>query len=101
MQRNKRFYVYILASKTNTVLYVGITNHLLRRVHQHKSKLVQGFTTKYNVNKLVYVESFETVGEAIYREKQLKAGSRVKKIELIKSMNPDFKDLYREMSFSD
>jgi len=71
-----------------------MTNNLLRRVWEHKSKLIEGFTKKYNVDKLVYFESFDSPEEAIKREKQLKAGSRKKKIDLINNKNPEWKDLY-------
>ena len=88
------YYVYILASKTNTVLYVGVTNNLARRVFEHKEKMVDGFTKKYQVNKLVYFEQTASSIEAITREKQLKRWRREKKDFLIKSMNPNFEDLY-------
>jgi putative endonuclease len=76
------------------VLYTGMTNNLLRRVWQHKSKLIEGFTKKYNVTKLVYYEKLDSRSEAVMREKQIKAGSRKKKIELINNLNPEWKDLY-------
>jgi len=78
----------------NTVLYTGVTNDLYRRVFEHKHKLVEGFTKKYHITKLVYYEVYDNIEFAIAREKQIKSGSRQKKIELIKSINPDFKDLY-------
>lgn len=81
-------------NKTNTVIYTGVTNNLLRRIYEHKNKLIPGFTSKYNVNKLVYYEIFGDVNEAINREKQIKAGSRKKKIELILKDNSEFEDLY-------
>ena len=90
------FYVYILTNKYNTVLYTGVTNNLMRRVYEHKEGLFKGFTSKYNVGKLVYYEYFEDPVSAITREKQIKAGSRQKKIKLIESMNPEWKDLYEE-----
>ena len=80
----------------NTVLYTGITNNLKRRVYQHKMKLVKGFTFKYNIRKLVYYEVYDDAYNAIKREKQIKAGSRLKKINLIESINPEWKDLYFE-----
>ncbi len=86
-------YVYILSNKWNTVLYTGVTSDLLRRLEQHKSKAVPGFTRKYNLDKLVYFEECSSIVDAIGREKQIKAGSRDKKIELIESSNPDWKDL--------
>uniref|UniRef100_A0A832DL63 GIY-YIG nuclease family protein n=1 Tax=Ignavibacterium album TaxID=591197 RepID=A0A832DL63_9BACT len=90
----KKYYTYILTNKSNRVLYVGMTNNLLRRVWEHKSKLIEGFTKRYNVDKLVYFESFNTKEEAIKREKQLKSGSRNKKIELINQLNPEWKELF-------
>lgn len=79
----KNYYIYILSNKNNSVLYSGMTNSLMRRVWEHKAKLIEGFTKKYNVDKLVYFESFDNPRAAIKREKQIKAGSRKKKIELI------------------
>ncbi|OZH54063.1 excinuclease ABC subunit C [Hydrocoleum sp. CS-953] len=93
----KEYYIYIMTNKRNTVLYTGVTNDLIRRVYEHKSKLVEGFTKKYNINKLVYFEMYENPSEAIAREKQIKAGSRQKKINLINSMNLQWKDLYLEI----
>ena len=90
----KNYCIYILTNKNNTVLYVGVTNNLTRRIWEHKSKLIEGFTKKYNVDKLVYFESFDNPKDAIKREKQLKAGSRKKKVELVNKINPEWKDLY-------
>ena len=87
------FYVYILTNRSNRVLYTGVTNDLYRRIHEHKCKLVDGFTKKYNCNKLVWFEASESVESAITREKQIKAGSRKKKVGLIESINPDWADL--------
>lgn len=87
-------YVYILTNVTNRVLYVGITSNLVKRIYEHQEKLIKGFSTKYNLNKLVYYEVFEDINEAIKREKQLKAGSREKKLNLIEKTNPLFVDLY-------
>jgi len=92
-----QYFVYILTNKNNTTLYVGVTNDLVRRVYEHKNKLVDGFTKKYNIDKLVYFESTSDVNSAILREKQLKAGSRKKKIELILVNNSDWKDLYHDI----
>lgn len=86
-----------MINKRNTVLYVGVTDDLIKRIYQHKNHLTSGFTSKYKIEKLVYYEIFEDITEAIKREKQLKGGSRNKKIELIKSMNPEFRDLYNEI----
>ena len=85
---NKQYYIYILSNVNNSVLYTGVTNNLIKRVYEHKEKLVEGFTKKYNVNKLVYYEVFEDINYAINREK---------KIDLIRSMNKDWKDLYVEL----
>lgn len=91
---NKQPAVYILASNYNGTLYIGVTNDLTRRVWEHKNNVVQGFTRKYQVHRLVYYECFEEMYDAISREKQLKAGSRRAKIALIVSMNPEWNDLY-------
>jgi len=91
--RNKG-YTYILTNKNNTVLYVGVTSNLEQRLQQHRTgQFKNAFTSRYNITKLVYYEFFLTIEDAIYREKQLKAGSRKKKIELITKRNPDWKDL--------
>ncbi len=82
-----------MTNKNNTVIYTGVTNDLYRRVSEHKNKTIKGFTEKYNVIKLIYYELFDSPYDAISREKQIKAGSRKRKIDLIKNMNPDFKDL--------
>ncbi|MFH1678108.1 MAG: GIY-YIG nuclease family protein [Candidatus Omnitrophota bacterium] len=94
---NKAGYVYILTNKINTVIYTGVTSNLQKRIYEHKEKMVEGFTKKYNVNKLVYHEVFDNIEDAILREKQIKAGSRKKKIDLINSFNPSFKDLHYEL----
>lgn len=93
----KKYYIYIATNRTNTTLYIGVTNNLIRRIYEHKNKLLPGFTDKYNINKLVYFEIFGNIEDAIQREKQLKGGSRKKKIELICSTNPNFNDLYRNI----
>ena len=87
------YYVYILTNKSNTVLYVGVTSELENRVWQHKNKVYKGFASSYNVEKLVYYEEFQWVQDAIAREKQLKGGSRQKKIDLIVKTNPGWNDL--------
>jgi putative endonuclease len=86
------YYVYILTNWSNKVLYTGVTNNLERRIYEHKNKLVSGFTEKYNVTKLVYFDSSSDVKAAIAREKQIKGWTRQKKIDLIESMNPEWKD---------
>ncbi len=86
-----------MANKNNTVLYTGVTSNLQKRVYEHKEKIVKGFTHKYNLDKLVFYEVHSDSYNAISREKQIKAGSRQKKIDLINSMNEAWKDLYYEL----
>ncbi len=93
----KQYYVYIMTNKRNAVLYTGVTSDLIKRVYEHKAKLVNGFTKKYNINKLVFYEVFNDVHNAIVREKQIKAGSRQKKIDLINGMNSKWQDLYENL----
>jgi putative endonuclease len=93
----KQYFVYIVTNYSNEVIYVGVTSNLTKRVFEHKNKLIDGFTKKYNVNKLVYYERFEDALSAITREKQLKAGSRQKKLNLITKENPQFDDLYQDI----
>ena len=93
----KQFYIYIMTNKNHTVLYTGITNDIKRRVYEHKQKLVEGFTKRYNVTKLVYFEVFSEAYNAIAREKQIKGGSRQKKLDLINRLNPSWNDLYGEL----
>jgi len=93
----KQFYVYIMTNKVNTVLYTGVTNDIRKRVYEHKQKLVEGFTKKYNVVKLVYYEAFADCASAIQREKQIKSGPRKKKEELINGINKEWRDLYEEL----
>ena len=88
------YHVYILASAKNGTLYIGVTNDIIRRVYEHKNNVIDGFTKKYNVHKLVYCEEFSDVCDAITREKQLKRWNRQWKIELIESINPEWDDLY-------
>jgi putative endonuclease len=92
-----QYYVYIMTNKHHTGLYTGVTNDLKRRAYEHREGLGGGFTSKYNVRKLVYYEITQDVHAAIAREKQIKAGSRGKKIELVDSMNPQWKDLYSDL----
>ena len=98
MVHQKRFYVYILTNWKNTVLYTGVTSDLLRRIYVHKQKLVKGFTSKYNVNKLVYFEEYSDSLNAIQREKQIKAGSRARKNKLVDEVNPQWRDLFEDLS---
>lgn len=89
----KSYYVYIATNKRNTVLYIGVTSNLYGRMWQHKNKIVKGFTSKYNVDKLVFYETFSNPTDAIAAEKKIKGWIRKKKINLIKKDNPDFNDL--------
>jgi putative endonuclease len=91
----KQYFVYIMTSDSGT-LYTGMTNNLQRRVYEHKNKLIKGFTSKYNVDRLVYFEVFGDVKEAIAREKQIKSWRRSKKLKLIETMNPKWEDLSEE-----
>jgi len=92
----KEYCVYILTNSRHTVLYTGVTNDLQRRMSEHKDKIGSAFTRKYNVDKLVYYECGDDINMAIAREKQIKAGSRKDKIDLINSINPEWKDLFEE-----
>jgi len=94
---DKQYYIYIMSNKHHTALYTGVTNELKRRVYEHKQKMADGFTRKYNITKLVYYEVYEDPINAISREKQIKGGSRQKKIELINSTNRHWADLYEEL----
>ena len=91
--KTKNYYVYIMTNKGNSVLYTDVTNHLERRIDEHKNKVIKGFSEKYNINKLVYFEQYDSAYDAISREKQIKSGSREKKIALIEKDNPDWQDL--------
>ena len=92
---NKQYYVYIMSSRSST-LYIGSAHDLMKRVLEHKYKVVDGFTKRYSINRLVYFEACETVEASINREKQLKGWTRAKKIALIESINPEWKDLSSE-----
>ncbi len=93
----RSYCVYIMTNLANTVLYTGVTGRIEQRIADHKGKEIDGFTSKYNVCKLVYYEGYQYVEDAIAREKQIKGGSRAKKIALIESENPAWKDLYEEL----
>ena len=95
---SRTYYIYILASKNNGTLYIGVTNSLTRRVWDHKEGIIPGFTKKYNVKLLVYYEEFKDIRDAITREKALKKWNRSWKIKLIESMNPSWNDLYQELA---
>jgi len=92
-----QYYIYILASKKNGTLYVGVTADLLKRIYEHKNNLVKGFTQKYTVHNLVYFESTESIESAILREKQLKKWNRAWKINLIEKSNPAWNDLHLDL----
>lgn len=94
MSEEKHYYIYIMTNFENGTLYTGVTNNLVRRVYEHRNKLVDGFTTKYDLKKLVYYEVSDTIDVAILREKQIKAGSRKKKLDLINKFNKKWDDLY-------
>ncbi len=96
MPAENRYYVYLLTNWNHRVMYVGVTNDLVRRIYEHKNKLVKGFTEKYNVNKLVYFEETGDVGSALTREKEIKKWRREKKNALVISINPEWKDLAEE-----
>ena len=91
------YYVYITTTSNNTALYTGVTNDVKKRIAEHKLKLKGGFTKRYGVDKLVYYESFEDIKEAIAREKQIKGGSRQKKVDLIRNVNRKWKDLSQDI----
>lgn len=93
----RQYYVYLLASKRNGTLYLGVTSNLIKRVYEHKNNLVSGFTQKYKIHNLVYYETTDDINSAITREKQLKKWKRTWKIELIEKDNPGWKDLYFEL----
>ena len=94
---DKRYFVYMMTNTHHTVLYTGITGYIVERGWQHKKRLVEGFTKKYNATKLVYAESFEDVTKAIAREKQIKGWTREKKEKLINNLNAEWKDLYEDV----
>jgi putative endonuclease len=96
---DKQYYVYIVTNDHNTVLYTGVTNDLKRRVYEHESELVEGFTKRYNLTKLVYYEVCESIEGAIGREKKLKGGSRLMKAYLVESINKGWRDLYDGLGF--
>ena len=99
IQRNgDMYYVYIMASQRNGTLYIGVTNNLIKRVYEHKNDLVDGFTKKYRVHRLVYYEQTDDVRSAIEGEKRLKIWNRQWKLRLIEQMNPEWKDLYNELT---
>jgi putative endonuclease len=94
---DKQYFIYIMTNKLDSVLYTGVTSNLEKRVYEHQLKLIEGFTKKYNVDKLVYYEVFDSINDAIEREKQIKSGSRQKKMDLISNTNPSWKDLSNKL----
>ncbi|MFA5518553.1 MAG: GIY-YIG nuclease family protein [Spirochaetota bacterium] len=90
-----KYYVYMMANKYNTVLYIGVTNNLLRRVYEHKNKLIEGFSSKYNCSKLVWFIETQSIESAILKEKQMKKWKRKFKDNVINEMNPEWVDLYK------
>jgi len=93
----KAGYVYIMTNKSNQVLYTGVTSDLIKRIFQHRNKMIKGFTEKYKLIKLIYYEVSDDIRVAIEREKQIKGGSRAKKIALVDRMNPEWRDLYDDL----
>ena len=98
MSATRQYYVYILASKIGGTLYIGVTNHLIRRVYEHREKFVEGFTKKYDVAKLVYFEIHSEIEAAITREKQMKKWNRAWKVRLIEEDNPNWDDVYEKIA---
>ena len=94
---DKQSFIYIMTNTNNTTLYIGVTNNIIRRVYEHKNKLVKGFTSKYNLTKLVYYEMIDDIINAITREKYLKGKKRDFKLSLINGFNPEWKDLYEDI----
>ena len=98
MSKPRQYYVYILASRIGGTLYVGVTNDLVRRVYEHRMKLAEGFTNRYGVARLVHLEAFDDIENAIVREKRLKKWNRAWKIQMIEENNPNWDDLYAEIA---
>jgi len=98
VNKERRYFVYMLASERNGTLYVGVTGNLPKRLGEHRDALVEGFTKKYGVHKLVWFEEFSDVHEAILREKRIKKWRRTWKLELIEKMNPDWSDLFEQIA---
>jgi len=92
-----QYSIYIVTNKNNTVLYTGVTSNLKKRIFEHREKLADGFTKKYRADKLVYFEIYNDIHDAITREKQIKSGSRRKKLDMINELNPEWHDLYEEI----
>ncbi|MBO5223101.1 MAG: GIY-YIG nuclease family protein [Clostridia bacterium] len=97
MEMYMNYYVYLITNKSNSVFYIGITNNLVRRIYEHKGKFVEGFSRRYNLEKLIYYEVYNSPEDAIAREKQLKNWRRDKKLDLIIKINTEFNDLYDDI----
>lgn len=97
MVSDKIYCIYIITNKKNDTLYIGVTSDLVKRIWEHKEKVVPGFTNKYNLNKLVYYEMFGDINYAIHREKRLKKYKRIQKLKLINEFNPEWEDLYNNI----
>jgi len=97
MGGGRKGYIYILANKSNSVIYTGVTSDLVKRIYQHKQRLLEGFSKRYNLHKLVYYEMYDSINNAIIREKQIKGLLRRRKEALIESMNPGWRDLYETL----
>ena len=95
---DKQSFIYIMTNTNNATLYIGVTNNIIRRVYEHRNKLVKGFTSQYNLTKLVYYEMFDDIINAITREKYLKGKKRDFKLSLINNFNPEWKDLYEDIA---
>ena len=89
--------IYIMTNKPHGTIYTGVTSNLIKRIYQHKQKFIDGFASQYGCTRLVYFEQFDSINDAIAREKQIKAGSRKRKIALIQSLNPKWEDLYKQL----
>jgi len=94
----KKGYVYILTNKTGSVLYTGVTSDLVKKIYEHKHKIIEGFSSRYNLDILVYYECYDDITFAITREKQIKSGNRKNKLSLVNSANPEWSDLYDSIS---
>jgi len=97
IMKNKKYYVYIITNKKRSTLYIGVTNNLKRRIYEHKNELVDGFSKRHHLHKLVFYETFNSINNAIQMEKKMKKWDREWKIELIEDLNPDWNDLYEQI----
>lgn len=97
MAGERKYFVYIITNFENTVLYIGVTNNIAKRIDEHKTGAYKSFSSKYKLTKLVYYEAYDYINDAIFREKQIKGGSRKKKEDLINSLNPIWEDLFESL----